>query len=85
MYGSWKNRIGCRTLRKSSSGSSVTTSLAPLEKNPLPNGLYATIPIPSSLKNSQNRKENSVIYNALVSDLSPTSRHHRAEIEPRHF
>jgi len=41
--------MGHRTLRKSSSGSSVT-SLAPLEKNPLPNGLYATIPIPSSLK-----------------------------------
>lgn len=40
------------TLRKSSSGSS-STSLAPLEKNPLPSGLYATIPMPSSLKFSE--------------------------------
>lgn len=38
------------TLRKREAGK-VSAIFGPDEKNPLPNGVYATIPMPSSLNN----------------------------------
>ena len=75
--------VVAQTFRKSSFAI-VSTILGPEEKNPLPNGLYATIPIPSSLNNQDSQEDEvrdfeSLLFPKLLftrKNVSPASRNY---------
>ena len=78
--GKSKVYVVARTFRESSFAI-VSTILGPEEKNPLPNGLYATIPIPSSLNNHDSQEDEVRDFKSLncyspEKNVSPASRNY---------